>query len=150
MSARVAVGLAVSLCLLVVSCGRGENPVAPPIGPQSVADPQVTTKAASNRDNDNDRDKDRDRDKPRVTWSPPTLNVAVERGTVQTAPVTLTVSESIDNASLFVVPELSRFVRVTLSGQSALPAGATVLRLVIAPRASATPGTYEGTVHLLS
>jgi outer membrane protein assembly factor BamB len=47
MNARIAAGLAVSLNLLLVGCGGGDNPQAPPIGPQS--DTAATAQAVSGK-----------------------------------------------------------------------------------------------------
>lgn len=87
----------------------------------------------------------------RVVWNPAVLRVTVLQGTSQLSTIQLNVSQRIDNASLFVVPEIAGLVQVSLSGQTVLSPGVPInVSVELSVPGSTAPGLYEGTVHVRS
>ena len=84
----------------------------------------------------------------RVVWNPGVLQVTVLQGSSQLSSIQLTVSERVDDASLFVVPEIAGLMQVSLLGQTVLNPG-TPIRVPTEFSVPATTalGLYEGTVR---
>ena len=84
-----------------------------------------------------------------LVWNPGQVNVTVIQGTTQTSSLQFTVPATIDQASLFVVPEIAGLVRMSLFGQTVLNPGAPIQAGMEINIAGTTPlGTYSGTVHI--
>lgn len=92
-------------------------------------------------------------DKPQstVTWNQGTFNVTVVQGTSQISQITLNVSEQVNDASLVVGTEIAGVMRMSLLGNTALKPGLAVqVATEVSVSAATPPGTYEGTVTVLS
>lgn len=87
----------------------------------------------------------------RVVWNPGVLQVTVLQGSSQLSSIQLTVSKRVDDASLFVVPEIAGLLTVSLLGQTVLNPGETIsVPMEFSVPATTAPGLYEGTVQVLS
>jgi alpha-tubulin suppressor-like RCC1 family protein len=87
----------------------------------------------------------------RVAWNPGVLQVKVLQGTSQRSSIQFTVSDTVDNASLFVVPEIAGLMQVSLLGRTVLNPGAPItVPIELSVSASTSLGLYEGTVHVRS
>jgi hypothetical protein len=84
-----------------------------------------------------------------VTWAPSILEVSMFTGTVQTSTISFSSTEPIQKASLFVAPEIARFLTIDSSGfNSVLPNEQYQFPIKLQVPASTGIGTYTGTVHL--
>ncbi len=91
--------------------------------------------------------------KPSITWSPSRIEATIGNGTEVTRDSTITVSSSatLTDVDLWIVPELSGFLSLEPSHFATMTAGATYnveVHLTVPP--GATPGSYDGTVHVRS
>lgn len=89
--------------------------------------------------------------KARVTWTPDVYETVVFNGTGQSVNFQFTSSNEIPDISLFVVPEISRFlslqpIRIT----KALPGENYSIQGRLEIPKSVSPQTYEGTIHVRS
>ena len=87
----------------------------------------------------------------RVVWNPGVLQVTVLQGSSQLSSIQLSVSERVDDASLFVVPEIAGLMQVSLVGQTVLNPGTPIsVPMGLSVPATTAPGLYQGTVHVRS
>jgi Subtilase family len=92
-----------------------------------------------------------DKPRPTVTWNPGTLNVTVVQGTTRTSQIEISVGEQINDASLVIGPEIAGVLQMSLSGNAVLVAGTTIqVATEVSVPVATLPGTYEGTVTVLS
>jgi subtilisin family serine protease len=86
-----------------------------------------------------------------ITWDPATLEVTVFRGSSRAVPVRLVTDRVIDQATLFVVPELAAWLRFAPGLPTRLePGGSHDLWALLDVSMDTPSGTYEGTAHLRS
>ena len=129
------------LCLGLASCGGGNGGEAMPSNSPTPTTAAATILAAISQTSSA---------KP-VVWNPGVLQVTVLQGSSQLSSIQLTVSERIDDASLFVVPEIAGLMQVSLLGQTVLNPGAPInVPMEFSVPATTAPGLYEGTVHVRS
>ena len=86
-----------------------------------------------------------------IKWQPERINVTVLQGTSQLLTVQLTVPRVIEQATLFVVPEIAGVMQMSLLGKTVLNPGAPIQAVTeLSVPATTPPGTYIGTVHVRS
>lgn len=129
---------AVAFASVVAACGGGgEKDSGQVASAQGMPDSTAQAQAAKS--------------KARVVWGPEVLHATVLQGTAQLSSIELTVNEQIDDASLFVVPEIAGLMQVSLLGQTLLSPGLPInAAMQLSIPASTAPGLYEGTVHVRS
>ena len=88
---------------------------------------------------------------PAITWTPSSVSQTAVAGASKSLSVSFTSSANVNNIAVWVVPELQPYLRVTPSSFSSIRAGLSyTLTITIAPAATTTPGTVDGTIHLRS
>jgi|GEM_PF-4699072 len=84
-----------------------------------------------------------------VTWSPEKIEETIGKGTMRDIPVSFITRAGLKNATLWVTPELKRFIRLDPVHFEKVEANTSyqlTLHLVIPERAKG--GSYEGAIHL--
>lgn len=85
-----------------------------------------------------------------IAWSPSPLAFSINPGGRQEVPVTFTSSAALTNVAVKVVAELRNIVSVSPTSFAALtPGQRATVTVTVAPGASETYRTVDGTIHLL-
>jgi subtilisin family serine protease len=87
----------------------------------------------------------------KATWTAPRLELTASIGTSQSVPAEVTPGSDVQDASLWVVPELAGLLSFPAGCPSTLRAGVPVPLVAVVDIPGATAeGVYEGTVHVRS
>lgn len=86
---------------------------------------------------------------PVISWTPGGITVTVATGDSAEVDVKFSSKIKLNNATLFIVPELQPFITITPSSFASISAGAeNSVRLAISIPPTTPLGIYDGTVHL--
>ena len=88
---------------------------------------------------------------PSISWFEKSVEVTLPIGGTQVRSVTLTSNQTLHNVTVEPVPEIARFLSVQPSSDFSLSAGQQEsIQLSFSIPDEASPGTYEGTIHIRS
>src|SRR5216110_1509754 len=85
---------------------------------------------------------------PTIQWSPSAVSATVTQGCIKTAPISFVSTQDLVNVSVSIVNELAPYVKVSPSSFGSIGAGTTATRLTFSAPRDATPGTFDGTLHV--
>jgi subtilisin family serine protease len=88
---------------------------------------------------------------PRIQWVPSAISVSVMQGTQQELLLEFVSDAPVSAPSISVSPQLASFLRLEDLPTTSIPAGVPIrLRAAVVASASATPGSYFGTMQIVS
>jgi hypothetical protein len=88
-------------------------------------------------------------DKPRIVWTPPSLDATLSAGGSNTFNVSFVASENLNDVKFRVAPPLQPFVQVSPSAFASVAAGQSmIVAVTVAAPATTSPRTIKGTLQL--